>query len=111
MIEHADRRGGYGWIDKAINDTIKTRKKFNTEGRKFIASCDADKHETVFYRNGLRYFIAIDGNPVATGFSATDCAKKAFLDGKIKDETYVLFTRGYNASIEYRKNKNRKEKL
>ena len=110
MIEHADKRGGSGWIDSVLKDTIKMQMKFDTRGRKFIASSEKDKHNTVFYRNGLRYFIAIDNTPIATGFTAVDCARKAFLDGKIDDETYVLFTRGYAQSQSYRNSKSRKEK-
>ena len=110
MPEYADKRGGNNWIETAIKDTIKTRIKFDTRGRKFIASIEEGNHKTVFYRNGLRYFIATDETPIATGLNAMDCAKKAFVNGKIDDETYVLFTRGHNEAIAYRNNKRRKEK-
>lgn len=106
-----------GWIEKAIRDDLKTRIKFARMNREIIQTSVIDdvygrkSKETILYRNGARYFISVDGTPVATSFSKIDCAKKAFLNGHISENDYVSFTRGPAASARYSKNKYRKNRL
>lgn len=104
----------YGWIKDAIKETIEIRKKFGQGDRHFISSVTqgegSKKAEIVFYRKENRYFITANDKPVATALNKADCVKKAFINGDINDETYVLFTRGHKASVEYRKDQIRKEK-
>ena len=105
-----------GWIEQAIKDDLKTRIKFTKMNRDIINTTVIEEFgkkpkEIIFYRNGARYFISVDGTPVATSLSKIECAKKAFMDGHISDTDYVTFTRGYDASVKYRKDKNRKTSL
>lgn len=105
-----------GWIEKSIRDDLKTRIKFDGMNRDIIQITTEEVYgrktkETIFYRNGMRYFISVDGTPVATSFSKMDCAKKAFLNGHISENDYVSFTRGPAASARYSAEKNRKNKL
>lgn len=105
-----------GWIEEAIRDDLKNRIKFTKMNRDIINTTVIEEFgkkpkEIIFYRNGARYFISVDGTPVATSLSKIECAKKAFMDGHISDTDYVTFTRGYDASVKYRKDKNRKSNL
>lgn len=105
-----------GWIEQAIKDDLKTRIKFTKMNRDIINTTVIEEFgkkpkEIIFYRNGARYFISVDGTPVATSLSKIECAKKAFADGHISDTDYVTFTRGYDASVRYSRDKNRKTSL
>lgn len=100
------------WIDKVIRDDMQIRTKYARMNREIlqritIGDNPKDKKETIFYRNGARYFISVDGTPVATAFTKQECAKKAFLAGHISDSDYVTFTRGYKASQRYNKMMNK----
>ena len=107
----------YGWIDRMIKDDLKTRIKFARMNREIIQTSVIEdgsgkkSKETIFYRNGARYFISVDGEPVATAFTKLDCAKKAFLNGHISESDYVSFTRGFAASVRYNRDKERKNRL
>lgn len=106
----------HGWIEQAIKDDLKTRIKFTRMNREIINTTVIEESgkktkEIIFYRNGARYFISVDGTPVATSLSKIECAKKAFADGHISDTDYVTFTRGYDASAKYSRDKNRKTSL
>ncbi len=106
----------YGWIERMIKDEIKTRIKFARMNREVIQTSVIEegtrkKRETIFYRNGNRYFISVDGKPVATAFTKLDCAKRAFLNGDITDSDYVSFTKGHAAAVRYDQDKNRKNRL
>ena len=102
-----------GWIERAIIEKKKKRIKFKRMDRDIISSSVIEDaygnktKETIFYRNGARYFISVDGTPVATAFTKQECAKKAFLAGHISDSDYVTFTRGYKASQRYNKMMNK----
>lgn len=104
------------WIDKIIRDDMQIRTKYARMNREIlqritIGDNPKDKKETILYRNGARYFISVDGTPVATGVTKIDCAKKAFLNGHISENDYVSFTRGYAASLRYDRNKKKKKQL
>lgn len=100
---------------REVKAYLRTKCKYEVNGRKVIASVsEADgygkiKNEKVMYRNGLKVFIAKDGQPVATGKTISECARKAFIDGQITDSDYVLFTHGYDASKKYQRDKSRRE--
>ncbi len=107
----------YRYIERIIKDDMKNRIKYAAMDRKIIQTSVIEdglgkkQRETIMYRKGARYFISVDGNPVATSLSKIECAKKAFVDGQISDTDYVTFTRGYDASVKYSKDKNRKNRV
>lgn len=105
-----------GWIERAIKDDLKRRISFARMDREIIQTVDVEGEfgrkakETIFYRNGLRYFISVNGTPVATALTRNECAKKAFLNGHISDSDYVSFTRGHAASVRYDRSRGRGNK-